>query len=155
MAQSTCLNNSKTITVNGAALLNAAAVDSYVSILSANSVSIINAGTDISFVGTYKITAVDINTSQITVDRSINFSSNASAYIIFHGIPATLPTNTVNGGKTLTTEYVRFRLYGAKPEYRTIVLYSGLAPYKRKRTYSVVRVLPPFTVLVGRVAGIP
>ena len=128
MVRSTCINNSKIIQVNGATLLGAAAVDSYVSILSADSGSILTAGVDTSYVGTYKITAVDTNTNRVTIERSVNFSGTANAYIIFHASPNNLPTDTIGGGKSLSNQYVRFRIYSSNYELRDITINWNQSP---------------------------
>lgn len=90
----------------------------WVSIYAARSTNILSTGDDVEFVGTYKVitAGTQIGGSRdgylyIEIDRSVNFPETAEVRWIRHTIPDLLPSETSGGGKTLSSDYVRGRLY--------------------------------------------
>lgn len=107
----------------------ALASNQWISIYAANSSSILTAGEDAEYVGTYKIVAPGTQVggsrdsySYVELDRSANFSSEAEVRWVRHTAPDVVPSDTTNGGKTLATKYVRGRLYDEAPQQSTITI---------------------------------
>lgn len=119
---------SKIITMSTGDISTFAAVNKYISIVSAESVNILTVGDDTPYVGTYKITAINAIAKTVTIERSTNFPNNANGYVIIHNEPTELPTDTLNGGKTLTKQYVRFRMYDNTLESRKISINWAASP---------------------------
>ncbi len=128
MIRASFAGGSRVVTMSTGDISTFAAVNKYLTIISAESVNILTAGDDTPYVGTYKITAVDALNKTVTLDRSANFPNNANGYVLIHNAPLELPSDTLNGGKTLTNQYVRFRLYDSILESRTISINWALSP---------------------------
>jgi hypothetical protein len=62
------------------------------------------------------------------LDRTVFFTDNPIISYCIHTAPATVPSDTVNGGKELSTQYVRGRLYSSVKQSRNISLDWATVP---------------------------
>jgi hypothetical protein len=102
-------------------------INDWITVYAANSVSILTDGEDAPVIGTYKVTAVGNDPtdifwspydSYVEVDRTDNFPTDLPAAVrwIRHGAPSSDPANTVDGGKEISDQFVRFRIYDPVPK---------------------------------------
>lgn len=92
-------------------------------------------GVDEAYLGTYKIISVGITSGGprdsepfIELDRSADFPLTMSIRWIRHSAPTTNPSNTSDGGKELSSIFVRGRMYVEVPESETISVPWGATP---------------------------
>lgn len=98
-------------------------VNDWVTIYAANGGTILADGDDSAVIGTYLVTSIgtdkvaapfwaDVD-NFIEVDRTVNFPTGNPIYIrwLRHAEPDTEPSNTSNGGKEISDQFVRFRTY--------------------------------------------
>lgn len=104
----------------------------WISVYAANNSTILSQGEDASYVGTYKVISAGTQVGGsrngflfIELDRSINFTSETEIRWIRHSAPDIVPSETTNGGKTLSTDYVRGRLYDEAVLRATITIPWG------------------------------
>lgn len=107
-------------------------VNDWVTIYAAKSSSILTNGEDEAVIGTYKVTAVGTDSvsapfwgstsDYIELDRTANFPTGSYVEVrwIRHSEPDTEPANTSDGGKEISDQYVRFRMYSAVSKTVTI-----------------------------------
>lgn len=112
--------------------LNECQVNDWITIYAAYNSSILSAGSDEAILGTFKITAVGTDTAAapfwdpinnfVELDRSANFPTGSYVNVrwIRHKAPDIEPSNTSGGGKDISDQYVRVRLYAAAPKELTI-----------------------------------
>lgn len=98
-------------------------VNDWITIYAAKGGSILSDGDDTAILGTYKVTAVGTDSAAapyytdfddyIEIDRTANFPDELGIEVrwIRHPAPSTEPENTSDGGKQITDQFVRFRLY--------------------------------------------
>lgn len=116
----------------------AAATDpQYISLYVANHPTILNVGgqaDDTAYLGTFLITGEGTETSgvytgekYVDLERSANFPALAAADVdpatvrwIIHSKPTVAATETSGGGKSLSDQYVRFRMYDSVPRRLTV-----------------------------------
>ncbi len=103
--------------------LNQFLVDDWITIYAAKGGTVLSDGDDSAIVGTYLVTSVGSDSSAapfwtgsesfIELDRTANFPSGSSISVrwIRHEEPDIAPSNTSNGGKTISDQFVRFRAY--------------------------------------------
>lgn len=108
------------------ALPGTATTNDYVSIFAAQNTNILTSGDDVAFVGTYKIVGVGLGF--ITLDRTAFFPDNPNVMWTIHDAPINVPNDTVGGGKELSTQYVRARLYNSVKKTRTISFDWSVSP---------------------------
>lgn len=94
------------------------AVGDWVSLFSAINTSIVTNGDDIAFLGSFKV--VGLGLGFMTLDRSAFFSDVVNVGWVSHAVPSNTPAETSNGGRELSTNYVRGRLYSSVKESRSI-----------------------------------
>lgn len=94
------------------------AANQWVSLYAANSPSILAAGDDTAYLGTFKIVTpgTQIGGARngyafIELDRSANFALETEIRWVRHSAPEVAPSETSSGGKTLATKYIRGRTY--------------------------------------------
>jgi len=88
-----------------------------ISLYAANSPSILDAGEDTAYLGTFEIVAPGTQVGgprdgylYVELDRSANFAEESEIRWVRHSAPD-VPSETTGGGKTFSTKYVRGRLY--------------------------------------------
>lgn len=101
----------------------------WISVYAANSAAIITAGEDAAYVGTYKVVAPGTQVGgprnglpYIEIDRSTNFSEDVELRWVRHSAPDVTPSDTTGGGKSLSTKYVRGRMYDEVTVQSTITI---------------------------------
>lgn len=104
-------------------------INGWVSVYAAYSDGIISAGEDESYLGTFQVLAQGVETTgaragleYAELDRSDNFAADAEVRWVGHAAPETTPTATTGGGKDLSSNYVRFRMYAEVPSSRDIII---------------------------------
>lgn len=93
-------------------------VNDYISIFAAQNTNILTSGEDVEFVGTYKIVGLGLGFA--TLDRTVFFPDNPTVRWAAHTAPNTTLSDTSGGGKELSTQYVRARLYNSIKKVRNI-----------------------------------
>lgn len=98
-------------------------VDDWVTLYAARHDTVLEAGEDVAFIGTFKVTAIGTGgatgwgTSQnfIELDRTADFPGSDAVEVrwIRHEEPDTEPANTEDGGKEISDQFVRFRMYAS------------------------------------------
>lgn len=98
-------------------------VNDWITLYAARGGSLLNDGEDVAIIGTYLVTAVGNDQptaafwagvdSFVEVDRTANFPGGDIVYArwLRHEEPDTEPSNTSNGGKEISDQFVRFRAY--------------------------------------------
>lgn len=113
------------------AALSTANVGDWITIYAAESPSILAAGDDTAYLGTFQVLAKGTEPSGVyqgqnfvTLNRSANFPSGSTAIgrWLIHSAPATTPSETSNGGRLISDQFVRFRMYDSVPQQRAITV---------------------------------
>lgn len=124
------LPNTKRIYGSG---LNQVLANDWITIYAANETTILTNGDDSAVIGTYLVTAVGSDASVapfwtgfsnfVELDRTANFPTGNPISIrwIRHEQPDTIPSNTSNGGKNISDQFVRFRTYDSVSKKLTIL----------------------------------
>jgi hypothetical protein len=114
----------------------------YVTIYAVSNATVLASGDDVAFVGTYKITALGADSSlaylgipqeYIELDRTENFpitgtdTSVVVRCVITSAPPTTEPANTSDGGKDISDQYVRVRLYDSASKTFDVVSFDWAA----------------------------
>lgn len=98
-------------------------VNDWVTLYAANNATILANGDDSDIIGTYQVTAAGSDqaaapfwsgvATYIELDRTDNFPAGDPVYVrwLRHEAPDTTPSNTSNGGKNISDQFVRFRTY--------------------------------------------
>lgn len=101
----------------------------WISVYAANNPAVISQGDDVSYVGTYKVVSAGTQVGgsrdsllYIEIDRPTVFTDETELRWIRHSPPDIIPTDTSNGGKTLSTSYIRGRLYDEVSLQATITI---------------------------------
>jgi hypothetical protein len=127
-------NVNPTTAVSGTKKLRSAAVGSltaedWVSVFAATNKDILTEGDDVEYLGTFSIDGIgDDGLPYVTIDRSANFPADAIVQWVAHTAPSTTPASTSGGGKELSTQYVRCRVYSDIPEERAISIPWEVTP---------------------------
>ncbi len=106
-------------------------VNDWVTLYAAKSDAIITAGEDEAVIGTYKVTAVGTDTlapgwasyqNYIELDRTSDFPAGDPIEVrwLRHGEPDSEPANTSDGGKEISDQFVRFRMYSSVSKTLTV-----------------------------------
>lgn len=98
-------------------------VNDWITLYAAKSQDVLEDADDTAYIGTYKVTAVGTDSAAapyysgfnnyIEIDRTDNFPVELGVALrwLRHPAPATEPENTSDGGKQISDQFVRFRLY--------------------------------------------
>jgi hypothetical protein len=112
--------------------LNQCVIGDYITLYAANSAAILSAGDDSAVIGTYKISSIGTDSASapfwtpygtfVELERTDNFPTGnpASVRWLRHKAPETDPANTSAGGKEISDQYVRFRLYDSARKKLTV-----------------------------------
>ncbi len=107
----------------------------WISVYAARNNSILTAGDDTAFVGTYRIVSAGTQVggprngyTYIEIDRSTVFTEDVELRWVRHSEPETTPSDTSGGGKELATRYVRGRMYEEVPNRATITIPWSASP---------------------------
>lgn len=105
-------------------------VGDWITFYAAQSPGLLSAGEDAAYLGSFQVMAkgtegggVYINQSFVTLDRSANFPAGvAIGRYVIHARPDTVPADTTGGGRLISDQYVRFRMYDSVAQRRTITI---------------------------------
>lgn len=112
--------------------LTAPAVGDFITVYAAESPAVLLSGDDEAYLGTFQITEVGSESAAgpflglpyIDVDRSAVAPSSGDyvdvRFILHTDAPSTTPQETSGGGRAISNQYVRFRLYDATPKELTV-----------------------------------
>ncbi len=112
-------------------------LDDYLTVFAAQGTTIativddvLNLGDDAPYLGTFKVVALGVETEGeqtgqnfVELDRSENFPASTRSQVRWVRLPEapdTTPANTSGGGKEISSQFVRFRLYDNVSKRRTI-----------------------------------
>lgn len=106
--------------------LNQVDTGDYITLYAAYQEALIESGSDVSIIGTYEVTAVGTDAAAapfwgasvpfVELSRTDDFASGddyAEVRWLRHGDPETDPADTSTGGKEISDQFVRFRVYEA------------------------------------------
>lgn len=102
-------------------------VNDWISIYAATSATILSAGDDIAYIGTFKVISIIVGVG-ITVNRTAVFPANASCLWVKVPAPTQTPDATTGGGTKITTSFVRFRQYSNVKNSRQISINWATTP---------------------------
>lgn len=90
----------------------------WISVYAANNPTVLSQGDDSEYVGTYKVVSAGSQVGgprdgylYIEIDRAANFTDETEIRWLRHTVPDVTPSDTTGGGKTLSSDYIRGRLY--------------------------------------------
>lgn len=102
------------------------AAGKWVTIYAANNATIITSGNDVEYLGTFRISGPGLGLCSL--DRTAFFPANATVLYVMHDPPAVPPAETSGGGKEISTQYTRFRMYSSIKSTRTITINWSVIP---------------------------
>ena len=112
--------------INDVALPGSLNVGDYITIYGATNSTILVAGNDTAYLGSFKI--MGLGAGFAVLDRTSPFPAVANISWIGHPAPTTLPNQTSGGGAEISNQYVRVRVYDSVLQTREITINWAAVP---------------------------
>lgn len=120
----TCIGG--TLVINDISLPGILNTGDWITIYAATSTTILTAGEDKAYIGSYEVTGVSPGSA--TLNRTDPFPANANILWIHHKAPLNTPSPTTGGGTEISENFIRIRLYSNTLEQRNIDINWAASP---------------------------